>query len=261
MWPKWSRKHELRLREFPAQIVDLADVMVQVDGAAEKDGEAILGLGFVLGGVGESPVGVGLAFDGGDDHGDGFIEFAKDGGLRRPVRFGEFEVAVADIAGFGDTCADVIAEIAGEMENQVAHAVAVDVGIAPELILGERINPLVKFGGAHAVFARERRGNGFGKFIHLGPRAEGTAKRGFSGQKAPLRMTLPSVRSLSVSGNRFFVLEDDALFHHKKSVFGLANVLGRITGHGDDIREFAGFEGTDFIGEAEERRVGAGTRL
>jgi hypothetical protein len=58
--------------------------------------------------------------------------------FRRRIRVIEFARTVADVAGVGDLRADVVIQIAGEVKDQVTEAVALRVGLLPELFVGER---------------------------------------------------------------------------------------------------------------------------
>src|SRR5688572_16246249 len=48
------------------------------------------------------------------------------------------------------------------------------------------------------------------------------------------------------------ILHDFAFFHHKRNALGRGDVGGGIARHGDDVGEFAYFEGADFIGDTEK---------
>jgi hypothetical protein len=135
-------------------------------GAVEEGTEAVFGFGFADGRVGLSPIGLGLIFKSRKHHGDGFVKFAKDLGFRRAARFREFQIAIANVAGLGDLSADVIVEIAGEVEQEVAGTVAVRIGIGPKLFVGKRIDPSVNVLGSPAVFAGEAGGDGLRQSRH-----------------------------------------------------------------------------------------------
>jgi len=66
---------------------------------------------------------------------DSFVELAKNLRFRRPARLGELKVAVANIARTGNASANVITEIAGKVEQQVADGVAMRERLAPELVV------------------------------------------------------------------------------------------------------------------------------
>jgi len=136
--------------------------MVEVRDAAQKNGEAIAGLGFAFGGVGGGPTGLRLRFDGCDDHADGVIEFVQHFGFGGVARFGEFQIAIADVSVLCHLRADVIAEIAGEVEDQVADTVAERKRISPELLVTEGINPFVEVCGPIAIFLGQGRGDCYG---------------------------------------------------------------------------------------------------
>src|SRR5271165_3295100 len=92
--------------------------------------------------------------------------FLHNRGLGRLPGFGEFCIAMADIADAGDLRADVVPEVASQVQDQVAGTVAVRKRIAPELFLGKRIHPFVQLDRAPAIFTGKRRTYHTGKFTH-----------------------------------------------------------------------------------------------
>jgi len=86
----------------------------------------------------------GLFADGGGDHGDSAVEIDENLFLGELARLVEFAVAVTHVAGSGDLRADVVIQIAGEMQEQVADAIAVRIGLSPELLGRKGRDPLVK---------------------------------------------------------------------------------------------------------------------
>jgi len=54
---------------------------------------------------------------------------------------------------------------------------------------------------------------------------------------------------------------DDAFFHDEEDVFSLADILQGIAGDRDNIGEFTGFEGADFVGQAQEIGIRGSSRL
>ena len=122
----------------------MAYVVVGVGGHAEEDGEPVMGFWFERGGIGLGEIFGGLLADGGGDHGDGAVEIGEDLFLGELARLVEFAVAVAHVASASDLRADVVIQIAGEMQEQVADAIPVRIGLAPELISGQGRDPLVQ---------------------------------------------------------------------------------------------------------------------
>ena len=59
----------------------------------------------------------------------------------------------------------------------------------------------------------------------------------------------------------FLVFVDHALFHDEEDVLGLADVLERVAGHGDNVGEFVGFESADFVRDAKQIGIGGGASL
>src|ERR1700757_1073139 len=137
--------------------------MVQVAGAAKKKGDAIFGVGFALRSVRGRPIGFALIFDGGNYHRDRLVKSAQDFSLRQLSRLGEFQIAIADVAGAGESGADVVTEVSRQMQQKMPDTVSVRKRIAPELLLGKRVHPFVKFRSAVAIFAGEGCAYTFGK--------------------------------------------------------------------------------------------------
>ena len=88
-----------------------------------------------------------MGFDGANDGDDGLIEIIQDFFLGRTGRFGEFLGAISDVAGLGDIGADVVVEIAGQVEDEVSDAVAEGEGVRPEFVVGQECGLVVQGGG------------------------------------------------------------------------------------------------------------------
>ena len=131
--------------------------------ASEDERDAILGIGLPFSGVRRGPVGFGLFFDGGNHHRNCLIEFTQDFRLRQLLRLRKFQITIAYVTGFGDLRADVITQIAGQVQHQMPDAVAVRERIVPELLLGKRVNPLVEFRRAVAIFTDKGGTDAIGK--------------------------------------------------------------------------------------------------
>ena len=58
--------------------------------------------------------------------------------LRWRIGIGEFAGAVADVSGVRDLGADVIVQVAGQVQDQVTETVAVRKGLGPELFFNQR---------------------------------------------------------------------------------------------------------------------------
>src|SRR5579872_2975913 len=81
-------------------------------------------------------------------------------------RIGKFERAIANVARFGDACADIVTQIASEMQQQMADAVAVGIGLAPELFGRERRNEYMDAVADLFVIGSECRSDKRGEFRH-----------------------------------------------------------------------------------------------
>ncbi len=136
--------------QFVGEVDHLSNVMLDVGGALQEDGEAGVEVGAV-GGVGAGPIFRGLIFYAGEDHGDGLVEETQ--GLVFGGRIGiiEFARAVANVAGLRDLRADVVVQVSGEVQHEMAEAVAGGVGLAPELGVGERGSEFADAGGVGGV--------------------------------------------------------------------------------------------------------------
>ena len=134
----------------------MAYVVVGMSGRAEEGGEAVAGFRFSLGGVWPGEVFGGLLAHGGGGHGDGAVEVGEDLLFGKLARIVEFAVAIAQVAGASDLRGDVVIQIAGEMQEQVADAIAVGIRLEPKLVGRERINPLVHASANFFVVSGER---------------------------------------------------------------------------------------------------------
>src|ERR1700716_295441 len=79
-----------------------------------------------------------LRLDGSDDHREGVVEAAESLIFRWRIRIVEFAWTVTDVAGLRNLRADVVIQVAREVQNQVAEAVSVREGLLPELGSGKR---------------------------------------------------------------------------------------------------------------------------
>ncbi len=137
-----------------AEIDHLADVVLHMGGALDDHVEAVERVGANAGIVG-GPVLRRLRGDGSDDHGDGVGEAFERFVCRRRIRVGEFTRAVADVASLRNLCADVVIQVAREVEDQVAETVSEGEGPLPELGFGQgRGNSWILF--AFAVYRSAR---------------------------------------------------------------------------------------------------------
>ena len=121
-------------RQFLHEIDDLAGVMVGVGGHAHEASEARVGARLARIGIRGHPIAGSLLANGRDDHGDGGVEIGQHFFLGVLGRVAEFERAVADVAGVRDMRADVVVQVAGEMQQQMADAIAVGIRFGPKLL-------------------------------------------------------------------------------------------------------------------------------
>src|SRR6476646_9290391 len=132
--------------------------MVEVHRALQEDVEPGARLWLTDPGVRRGPVLVALSRDRLQRHVHRGVEIAKYLGLRPSRGIDELAVARANVAGLRHPRADVIAEVSGEMQHQVAKAVAVRVRLHPELLVGERRGELVHATPATTVVPSETHG-------------------------------------------------------------------------------------------------------
>ena len=130
--------------------------MVSVGGHAKEYGEAVVGFWFERGGIGLGEIFGGLFADGGGDHGDSAVEIDENLFLGELARLVEFAFPVTHVAGTGDLRADIVIQIAGEMQEHVADAIAIRVRLSPELVGGKGRDPLVKAKANFFVVSSER---------------------------------------------------------------------------------------------------------
>ena len=135
--------------------------MIRMTRTTKENLEAIGGFRLELCGIGFSPVFRILLANRCHHHGDGAVKGGKRFFLRRRLFVGELAITVAHVARFGDTCAYVVVQIAGHMENQVSDAVAIGIWLAPKLFAGKRIRPLVEMLGDVFVVGRQTCGHSF----------------------------------------------------------------------------------------------------
>ena len=80
--------------------------------------------------------------------------------LRGRIGVVEFTRAVADVTGFRDLRADVIVQVAGEVQDQVPEGVSEGKRFLPELGVGERRSQFTDSGGILSVAVGEDSGEG-----------------------------------------------------------------------------------------------------
>jgi hypothetical protein len=152
------------------QVTHLADVVIHVGGANEKQTQAsvdrgLLGYlchkGFIM-----------LRFERARYHVDGLMKREKQIVKRIPYRVDKFMLAIADISRTGDQRSDVVVQIARQMQDEVADTVAVRERIGPKQILADRPGGSIDACREVAEIASElgdgdsgqfRRGSGFGR--------------------------------------------------------------------------------------------------
>jgi hypothetical protein len=78
--------------------------------------------------------------------------------FRRRVGVVELARAVADVSGLGDLCADVVVQVAGQVQDEMSEAVAEGKRLLPELSTGERRGEFVDASGVGGVAGGEHGG-------------------------------------------------------------------------------------------------------
>ena len=106
--------------------------------AVDEHIEAAAGVFHAFSGVGGGEVVRGLASEGFAYECDGLAETVKEQRFRMSLGVTELEWTVADIAGAGDFRADVVVQVASEMQKQMSDAVAVGIRSSPDLIVRKR---------------------------------------------------------------------------------------------------------------------------
>ena len=77
------------------------------------------------------------------DHRHGFVELSQQHVHGRMGRIREFLLTLADVAAAGDRGPDVVVEVAGQVQDQVAHAVAEGKRFRPERLGGDGADEMV----------------------------------------------------------------------------------------------------------------------
>lgn len=84
------------------------------------------------------PIATRLSADGIDHHLDSIPQPLQRFFFRGRIWFGEFAGAVAYVSGLRYLGSDVVTQVTGEVQNEVAETVAVRKGFGPELFFGKR---------------------------------------------------------------------------------------------------------------------------
>ena len=118
------------------KIDHLSDVVLHMGSALYDHVQAIACIGADAGII-SGPVLSRLRVYGSDDYGNRFIEALESFVFRRRIRIVEFARSVANVASVRDLRADVVIQIAREMEHKVAEAVSEGEGLLPELVFSQ----------------------------------------------------------------------------------------------------------------------------
>ena len=134
-----------RQRDWPVSLVFAGHASVG------KVKHALRGLGFTHRGIGFLPVFCGLFFDRLDHQRDRPIESRQDFGFWPGLGFGELAVAVPYVVRVRNSRADVVIQIAGHVEKEMADRIAVHERLLPDLFVAQRIDPAMRFVAHHRV--------------------------------------------------------------------------------------------------------------
>ena len=93
--------------------------------------------------------------DGLENHIHAVVEALESLIFRRRVRVVEFARAVAHVACPGDLRADVVVQVAGQVQNQVAETIAKEERVLPELGFGQRRGQLAYPGCVRSIAVGE----------------------------------------------------------------------------------------------------------
>src|ERR1700683_5346088 len=85
------------------------------------------------------------------------VELSDSFFFRRRIRIGEFPRTVTDVAAPRNLRADVVVQIAGQMQNEVAEAVSVGEGVFPKLPVRQGCSQFVDSGSVRGVALGENR--------------------------------------------------------------------------------------------------------
>src|SRR5260370_23897205 len=139
-------------------------MMIRMPGTTHENLEAIRGLRLQLGRVCILPVLRCLLSIRRHLHRDGAVKGTQRFFLRRGPLIRELAVAVAHVSRLRDACADVIVQIAGQVQHQMSSAIPVRIGLTPELLVRKRIHPFVQMGCNIFVICCQPRSY---RFVHL----------------------------------------------------------------------------------------------
>ncbi len=118
-------------------------MVIRVSRASKEHAEAVshvLGANSVKG---EKPVVVTLRREGREDHVHGAVEVLEHLGLGPAGGVAELPRSVSNVTGSGDLRSDVVAQVAGQVEQQVPDRIAVGEGALPEQLGRERFDESV----------------------------------------------------------------------------------------------------------------------
>src|SRR5215469_16808632 len=118
--------------------------MIGVTGATQENLKAVFRLRLAFRRVRLAPISLSLRLNCLDDHGNGLVKGLERLLLWWRMRIAKLAVPVPHVPRFRDACAEVITQVAGQVQHQVPHAVSVRVWFLPELFVTQRVNPLVQ---------------------------------------------------------------------------------------------------------------------
>jgi hypothetical protein len=154
----WHLTSGLRLPlEFVFEIDHLANVVLHVSSALQNHFKAIPGIGTDAGIFCRPTVGR-LRFDCFQRYVYGVIEAFESFVFRGGIGIIELAGTITDVTGLRDLRADVVVQIAGEMKDEVAEAVAIGKWFLPELGWSDRRSEFANARGVPGVAVSKRGG-------------------------------------------------------------------------------------------------------
>jgi hypothetical protein len=141
--------------QLAGEIHHLSGMVGDMPGAAQERREAISGVFHAFGGVSRGPVLFRLFLQSGRDGGDGGVKIPEQKFFWVAGGVAEFKRPVADISRPADLRADVVAQIAGKMQQQVSDTVAIRIRAGPYLLVRKRLNQRVNLLRRFLVIAGE----------------------------------------------------------------------------------------------------------
>src|SRR5579864_93796 len=162
---------------FLPQVNHLAQVVVEMGGATQKDSKSVSSVFHSFCGVSCTPIRAGLFGDGVLHHDHGSGKCLEQVFFGYPVLRGEFQVTIANVARSRDVGPNIKIQVAGEVKEEMPNAVAIGIRAGPNLVIGERLKQGMNFFGERLIVPAEVRSDVECKVGHYGNSSTGVVLR------------------------------------------------------------------------------------